>query len=119
MPSFSLKIIVGSDGIFGQIGLSFARIALGRAKCLSVELQCDLFDLSSLKYKYEYLNSGGVSDYQSAEENSYSLLLNACSRNCKFERSGYSSIQIILLDIPLNVDIPVFTGFRLGFIPKN
>lgn len=119
ISSSSIKIIVASDDIFGRIGLCFARIALGRARCLSVELQCDLFDLCSLKYKNAYLNSGGVFDSQSTEENSYSLLLFACNRNCKFQKSEYSANQIILLDIPSVVDIPVFTGLGLGFIPEN
>lgn len=119
MSSSTIKIIVGSDDIFGRIGLCFARIALGRVKSLSVELHCDLFDLSTLKYKNAYLNSGGIFDQHSSDENSYSLVLFASNRNFKFESSGYSSNQIILLDIPQTVNIPVFTGLGLGFIPEN
>ena len=119
ISSSNIKIIIGSDDIFGRIGLCFARIALGRVKYLSVELQCDLFDLNSLKYKNSYLNSGGVFDDECTEEKSYSLILFACNRNCKFEKSACSSNQIILLDIPQSVNIPVFTGLGLGFIPEN
>lgn len=112
----SIKIVVGSDDVFGRIGLCFARLALGRAECVSVELRCDLNELKSQKYRNAFENSGGYFDSVSK---SFSLALFACNRNGNFEMNGFSSAQTIILDIPRSLPFTNFTGVGLGFIPEN
>lgn len=112
----SIKIVVGSDDVFGRIGLCFARLALGRAECVSVELRCDLNELKSLQYRNAFESSGG--DFDTASR-TFSLALFACNRHSDFEMSGFSSAQVIVLDIPRSLPFTNFTGVGLGFVPEN
>lgn len=115
----TIKIIIESDDIFGRIGLCFARLILGKVKCLTVDLRCELYDFNTLKYRGAFINSGGCFDASNTEERSFTLILFACNRNCNFERNGAISNQILLLDIPKTSNLPNFTGLGLGFIPEN
>lgn len=54
-----VKIVIGSDDIFGRIGLCFARLLFEKAEKVDVFLSCDLFDFRTLRYKDMFLNSGG------------------------------------------------------------
>lgn len=114
----SIKIIIGSDDIFGRIGLCFARLALGRSEHLSVDLKCDLLEIKSISYKSIYENSGGEFNLVDSCSN-YSLTLFACNRNFNFKEHEISSTQIIILDIPSVAPFSIFTGIGLGFIPEN
>lgn len=118
LSSASVKIIIGSDDVFGRIGLCFARLALGKTAYLSVDIKCDLFDLKTLQYKNALENSGGFFNLKSDAAN-YSMRLFACNRNFNFEAGGETANQTILLDLPASIPFSNFTGIGLGFAPEN
>lgn len=113
-----VKIIIGSDDVFGRIGLCFARLALNRGASVSIELRCDLHDVRTLKYKNVFENSGGRFG-QSINDTLFGMILFACNRNAKFDIGNLKSTQIVLLDIPKSVELPNFIGFGLGFVPEH
>lgn len=114
----SIKIIVGSDDIFGKIGLCFARIILNRARSVTVELRCELHTLDALKYKNAFVNSGGYFSHPPAE-GSFAMILFAANRHSNFELATCTSSQIILLDIPKSIGLQNFIGLGIGFVPEN
>lgn len=114
----SIRIVIGSDDVFGRIGLCFARIALGRTEKLSVILACNLSEIKSITYKSFYENSGGIFTTGIGESN-YSLTLFACNRNFKFNEYAVSSGQNIILDLPGTMPFQNFTGLGLGFVPEH
>lgn len=113
-----VKIVVGSDDVFGRIGLCFARLIWNRAAKTCVELRCDLNDIRTLRYKNAFENSGGYYN-QHQDEKTFSMLLFAGNRNIKFDLEGCTSNQVLLLDIPQAVGLPNFIGLGLGFVPEN
>lgn len=114
----SIKIIIGSDDIFGRIGLCFARLSLGKTALLSVDLKSEIYDLKTMQYKNAFENSGGIFNLKQSTENYY-LRLFASNRNYAFESDGNTSNQTILLDIPETLPFSNFTGIGLGFVPEN
>lgn len=118
LKTSSVKIVIESDDIFGRIGFCFARLLLDKVEYLSVETRCEFFDLSTLRYKNTFLNSGGILD-DSSDSTTFSLLLFACNRNCSFNKDNIPSSQIIVLDIPKTLSFSNFNGIGLGFIPEN
>lgn len=115
--SASIRIIIGSDDIFGRIGLCFARLLLGRTSCLHVECACAIRDIRSQKYSASFINSGG-SFAVSIPEQQYTLTLFATNRHFEFSSKNCTSSLIVLLDIPKEVPFQ-FTGLGLGFQPEN
>lgn len=114
----SIKIIIGSDDVFGRIGLCFARIALDRVSKLDIDVKCNLNDLKTLQYKNAYENSGGcfTSNFEKAN---YSMILFACNRNYNFKDENPTASQVLILDIPSSLPFQAFTGVGLGFIPEH
>lgn len=115
----NIKIIVGSDDVFGRIGFSFARSILDKAKSVSVEVRCTINDLNTMKYQNAFINSGGLLEESSGEEKSYSMIIFASNRNGNFNLDRNSSNQVIVLDIPETLQFNNFIGLGLGFIPEN
>lgn len=113
-----VRIIVGSDDIFGRIGLCMARVLLDRTERLVVECPCCITDLRTLRYSNAFLNSGGVFAEEPASDGN-TLTLFACDRKFDFSSYTLSSGQILLLDIPSAVPFPTFVGIGLGFRPEN
>lgn len=117
--SAKIKIVVGSDDIFGRIGLCFARSLIGRVESLDVEIRCTIKDLKTFKYLNSYKNSSGVFTNECPPfRTNYTMVLFATNRHCNFELHNAVSDYIILLDIPKVVNFP-FTGLGLGFKPEN
>lgn len=115
----TIKIIVGSDDVFGRIGLCFARLMWNRALKVSVELKCELNELSSLKYKSSFENCGGFFEKPQGGDNSFTMVLFATNRNFEFNSENFTSNHILIIDIPKNLSLPNFTVVGLGFIPEN
>jgi len=113
-----IKIIVGSDDVFGRIGLCFARLVLNRAARLSVELRCEINDLRTLRYKNVFENSGGSYNCFMSDT-AFSMVLFASNRNVKFDLGSLVTPQALLLDIPKTIGFSNFIGLGLGFIPEN
>lgn len=123
-----VKIIIGSDDIFGRIGLCFARLLIGKTALLEVDLETEISDLRTMKYKNAYENSGGkFNNLDFGKENAfdnnsnvteYRLILFATNRNFDFNLKGASAVHSIILDIPTSVSFS-FTGIGLGFRPEN
>ncbi|ELA41853.1 uncharacterized protein VICG_01037 [Vittaforma corneae ATCC 50505] len=114
----SIKIIIGSDDIFGRIGLSFARLVLDRAQKVSIELRCDIYDVNTIRYKSVFENSGGCFN-QYSNESVFTLILFAANRNFNFCLGDYTAGHVLLLDIPSVIGFQNFTGLGLGFIPEH
>ncbi|KAI5170307.1 hypothetical protein PAEPH01_1324 [Pancytospora epiphaga] len=118
LPKTKIRIVVGSDDIFGRIGLSMARMLLDRTERLVVECPCAVVDLRTQRYLNAFLNSGGIiTDELVLSENNITIF--ACSRKFNFSRYLQSAGQIILLDIPSVSVFPSFVGVGLGFRPEN
>ncbi|KAM0680640.1 hypothetical protein GINT2_001328 [Glugoides intestinalis] len=114
-----VKILVGSDDIFGRIGLCFARLLLDKTLELSVEIRCELNDLRTMKYQNAFLNSGGGFNLQKIEETGYTTVLFATNRHGDFSFENELSGQVLLLDIPQAPVFSNFIGLGLGFIPEH
>ena len=112
-----IKIIIGSDDVFGRVGLCFARILLDKVEHLDVVLECDISDLRTLKYKNSFINSGG-SFAECPSPASYTMILFACNREFEFTLEDSASSLVLLLDIPKQMPF-AFTGLGLGFTPEN
>lgn len=119
LPTARVKIIIGSDDVFGRIGLCFARLLLDKTLELSVEIRCDLNDLRTMKYQNAFLNSGGGVNQQPIEENAYTIVLFATNRHGDLSFEGALSGQVLLLDIPHDPVFSNFIGLGLGFIPEH
>lgn len=118
MNSAKIKIIIGSDDLFGRIGLCFARMLIGRVQSLDVEVKCDISDLRSCRYMQAFKNSGGSLLSLQVSSAPYTLLLFACNRDFDFDLQDCISNLILVLDIPQELPF-LFTGLGLGFKPEN
>ncbi len=117
--SAKIKIIIGSDDVFGRIGLCFASLLIGRVADLDVEIKCTVKNVKTLKYLNAYENSGGsIKENESSAKSSYSLILFAANRNFDFNIDNSVSNHVLILDIPKKVNF-LFTGLGLGFKPEN
>lgn len=117
LSTASIKIIIGSDDVFGRIGLAFARIIYGRVANLSIEFRSEIRETKTQLYKNMYTNSGGV--FTNTSQNVFSLVLFASNRHSDFGMKNMSTSQTILLDIPSSLPFINFTALGLGFIPEN
>lgn len=113
-----VRIVVGSDDVFGRIGLCLARILLGRTELLHVELGCTITNLRTHRYANTFINSGG-SYTQPTEDSSYSLVVFCSNRHYRFGSAAKTTGQVILLDLPSFVPFETFTAVGLGFTPEN
>jgi Domain of unknown function (DUF5096) len=112
-----IKIVVGSDDVFGRIGLSFARLMMDRVEKLDLVLDCGLADIKSLGYLSAFYNSKGELS-QSTENTHYTLVLFACNRHYSFSMGNNTADQTIIMDLPNQISIPNFTHVSLGFTPE-
>ncbi|KAI5148522.1 hypothetical protein ENBRE01_0383 [Enteropsectra breve] len=116
--TYKIKIIIGSDDIFGRIGLCLARLILHKIEKLTVVLDCDIHNLKTLKFQNAFLNSGGALTRSNSIAD-YTLILYAANRNYDFKLAGDDRSINILLDIPKTPVPFFFTGLGLGFVPEN
>lgn len=113
-----IRVVVGTDDVFGRIGLCFARLLLDRVERLDVECACEIQDLRTQRYVNAFVNSGGSFAAQ-GESQQYTMAVFACSRGFNFSQYESHSGLILLLDIPAEAPFPSFTGLGLGFTPEH
>lgn len=113
-----IRIVVGTDDIFGRVGLCFARFLLDRVEHLDVECACEIHDLRTQRYVNAFINCGGCFVEQSAQEQ-YTMVVFACNRSFDFSQRSPHSGLVLLLDLPPKVPFASFTGLGLGFTPEH
>lgn len=116
VSSSKICVIVGSDDIFGRVGLCFARTILGKCRTLDVLLQTDICDLRTVRYREAFLNSGG--HFLEQQREAYTMVLFACNRHHLMNNPPKGSISL-LVDLPNKAPPFPFTGLGLGFVPEN
>lgn len=110
-------IIIGSDDVFGLIGLCLARLLHNKALEIDVYLACELCDLRTLRYREAFLNSGG-SFVDSPKASGYTMVVYACNRSFEIKNVPKGGITL-LLDLPSKAPNVPFTGLGLGFAPEH
>lgn len=118
VSSSKIKIIIGSDDIFGRIGLCLGRMLYEKAERVDVVLVCDVFDLRTLRYKDIFLNAGGRFE-DSRNDFKYTMTVFAANRHFEYKSQVNPTGQIILIDLPTVSPFDNFIGIGLGFVPEN
>lgn len=123
----NIKIIVGSDDIFGQIGLCFARMIIRTGKNVFVNVRTPLMSLNSSKH-YQLLKNNHqenlkLVEYAEEDENSciYETVLIAANRNA-LERISFAysdEIRYMIVDCASKNEFTNYFAFGLGFIPDT
>lgn len=119
ISSSRIRIIIGSDDVFGRIGLCFARLMQGKALQMDVCIECSLRDIKSLTYYNLFINSGGILSNSKELSGKYSMTLFAANRHFDFKLGNCISEQSIVMDLSDNITLPIYTCVGLGYAPEH
>ncbi|KAL6121544.1 hypothetical protein NUSPORA_01512 [Nucleospora cyclopteri] len=119
----SIKIIVGSDDVFGRIGLHFARIMwektnskIYKETAVSIEIVCCL---ETIKSKC-YLSLIQEDLFNEDNGQNHDLVIFGTNRNLQFSKIQFNDQSTyVFIDIPAKITCKKFFGVGLGFIPEH
>ncbi|OQS53922.1 hypothetical protein EHP00_892 [Ecytonucleospora hepatopenaei] len=121
----TVKIIVGSDDIFGAIGFTFARSIMRNAKKVYVEIQTEITSLKNTMHFQLLKNSKQenliIADFIDENENEtkYDTVLLAYNRNYKYDINKNTTARILIIDCPSTNPYTNYFAFGLGFLPDT
>ncbi|EED44448.1 hypothetical protein EBI_26129 [Enterocytozoon bieneusi H348] len=116
-----IKIIIGSDDVFGRIGLCLARLLLQKKDThkITVVVLCNIKNIDTVKYKYMYLNNGGIISLLN-DNNEVDQIIFASNRNFEFQKICHGE-QVVYLyfDVPEIQPFRKALGVGFGFTPNT
>jgi len=118
LKNSSVRIVIGSDDVFGRIGFCFACSLLERVCELSIEVDCELEDLRTMKYKQIYHRCGGEIQ-ECRDPDRRAITLYACNRNYFRNLEETPTGTVLILDLLEKMPFSPFIGLGLGFVPEH